>query len=92
MSISVLALEKNNQRLYITGLPTDENGEWLVGLPAGKYIVLFKDLRDSSNPYAAQWYGNSVSEESATTVDLTKSITENKNINAVLKQGFALRG
>jgi hypothetical protein len=90
--ISVLAMEKNNQRLYVTGLPTDENGEWLVGLPAGKYIVLFKDLRDSSTPYAAQWYGNSVSEESATTVDLTNSITGNKNINAVLKQGFALRG
>lgn len=92
MDISILALEEeNNLRLYVTGLPTNEKGEWLVGLPAGKYIVLFKDLRDSSTPYAAQWYANALSEESATIVDLN-STTENKNINAVLKQGFALRG
>jgi hypothetical protein len=80
MDISILALEeKNNLRLYVTGLPTDENGKWRVGLPAGKYIVLFKDLRDSSTPYAAQWYANALSEESATIVDLN-STTENKRV------------
>jgi hypothetical protein len=94
MNISVFALDKNNNNnhFYITGLPTDENGEWLVGVPAGRYKILFKDLRESSTPYAAQWYANSLSEESATAVDLINSNIENKNVNATLKQGFALRG
>jgi hypothetical protein len=93
MNISVFALDKNNNNhFYITGLPTDENGEWLVGVPAGKYKVLFKDLRESSTPYAAQWYFNSLSEESARAVDLTNLNIKNKNVNATLRQGFAIRG
>ena len=91
IDISVLALE-GRERRYITGLPTDENGEWRIGLPAGSYLVLFKDLRDDANAIAAQWYAGSVSEDSAQPVDLLGGTNSRLNINGILERGRQVRG
>lgn len=91
IDISVLALE-GRERRYITGLPTDENGDWRIGLPVGRYVVLFKDLRDDVNAFAAQWYAGAVSEDSAQPVDLLGGTNSRLNINGILERGRQVRG
>lgn len=92
IDLSIFAVEEGGLKRYVTGFPTDMNGDWKIGVPAGIYVILFKDLFDDGFHYAAQWFDNAASEESASFIDVSATLTSVTGIDAVLKLGRRVSG
>jgi len=92
IDLSILSVEESGLTRYVTGFPTDMNGDWKIGLPAGIYVVLFKDLFDDGIHYAAQWYDNAASERSANYIDISGTSPSVAGIDAMLKPGHTVSG